>query len=87
MDKKLLKLMIEALEDVEDGLSGMTCNDWEFPRQWSKEDRELFARTYWEAEGWPEEHDPERPSISNSTAVKLVLLKMKSGELTHVGDG
>ena len=46
MGKHEWKLLLTFLEDYSDKLSTAGSNDWDFPENWTKEDREQFLKEY-----------------------------------------
>ena len=51
-------LAADLLKEVGQEYSNHVCNDWEFPADWSLEDRQDFVKAYHDYNGDPEEFDP-----------------------------
>lgn len=58
MNEKTLLLVSDLLELASDELSNNGCNDWDFPKGWTKAEKQEFVRSYHEWNGDPEEYDP-----------------------------
>lgn len=61
MKKKELLLAAKLLDESADIYSNNGCNDWEFPKTWSQEERRAFMREYHEWNGDLDEFDPSLP--------------------------
>ena len=55
--KKLVKAM---LGDYSDMLGNRCCNHWEFPKDWSHEEKSEFCKGYHDWNGDPEEFSEDR---------------------------
>ncbi|MBV9186627.1 MAG: hypothetical protein JO093_13480 [Acidobacteria bacterium] len=64
MTPKELDLAADMLSDYADKLSNASCNDWEWPEEWTQEEAKDFAARLWswftddgsafpERDGWP----------------------------------
>jgi len=47
------------LEEYSDALSCSSCNDWEFPIDWTLQDKQEFVKAAHEWNGDPEEYDKD----------------------------
>lgn len=57
------KLIASMLEDYSCLISRNICNDWNFPDDWTLEQRKEFCIAYHNWNGDPEEFDPENLTL------------------------
>ncbi len=73
-----LRLAADFLRELADRMSNDRCNDWEYPEDWSGDERREFVRQYHEFNGDPEEFDPTRTRLANFCAVALLAHKLRA---------
>lgn len=59
MTNKELKLAGELLDKASDVYANYGCNDWEFPPDWTLEERRTFVKEYHDYNGSPDDYDPD----------------------------
>jgi hypothetical protein len=59
MNMKWAKLCGQLLRQASEEFSNHGCNDWNFPPDWTLEERQEFVKAMHEDNGSPEEYDPE----------------------------
>ena len=77
MNIKELKLVIGFLEQLSDKMRNAGCNDWDFPKDWTHEERYTFVKEFCDLNGDPEEFDPERLILHDYCAVGLLKYKLR----------
>ena len=78
MDAKLSMLAAKFLDDHSRKLGNEGCNDWEFPDDWTIQERRDFVSGSCAANGTPEEYDPENLVIPDFSAVDYLAHLLKS---------
>lgn len=76
-----MELIRDMLEDYSDRLSNDCCNDWDFPKDWTVEEKQLFLKQYHAWNGDPEEYDPKRLYIGNSSVAAFLAYRV--GQKNH----
>lgn len=74
---KALTLAGEMLREYAERLSCDGCNDWLFPQDWSTQDKEAFVQAFHAWNGDPEEFDPKRLVLGNSSVAGLLSAVLK----------
>lgn len=74
---KALTLAGEMLREYAERLSCDGCNDWFFPQDWSTQDKEAFVQAFHTWNGDPEEFDPKRLVLGNSSVAGLLSAVLK----------
>lgn len=69
---KELTLASKMLEDAAEVYSNHGCNDWSFPLDWTKKEREEFVRGYHEWNGDPENFDSLRLHLTDSAVMSYL---------------
>lgn len=59
MNKKWLKLASDMLEQYSDKLATNVCNDWNFPKDWKKADKQQLVKSMNEDNNTAHEYDPD----------------------------
>lgn len=57
MNTKERALAAEMLQLASDSYANHGCNDWEFPKDWTRKERQQFIRDFQEWNGDPEERE------------------------------
>jgi hypothetical protein len=60
---KWLALAAQLLEEASDQYSNHVCNDWDFPADWTIEERREFVRQMYEWNGNPEDIDQDHLDV------------------------
>jgi hypothetical protein len=63
MKNKWLKLAGDLLEKGSDLLSNKSCNDWDFPADWSEEEKIEFVQSMFQQNGNPQEFDSSNLNV------------------------
>ncbi len=63
MTPKQRALAAALLDQYSDDLGNRSCNDWDFPENWTPEEVADFCKGAEEQNGTPEEFDPHDPSL------------------------
>lgn len=75
--KKEMEMAISMLDGYSDYLSVQVCNDYEFPSNWSDEEKTKFTKDYHEWNGDPEEY--KYGDILNCDFAAALFLAFKLG--------
>jgi hypothetical protein len=59
MNEQHKKLAAAMLSEYANALGNKCCNDWNFPEDWTTQEKEEFCKGYHEWNGDPEEFTPE----------------------------
>jgi hypothetical protein len=62
---KTLALAAQFLTDHADRLGNDGCNDWEFPADWTEQERIDFVKGFHQHNGDPENFNPDRLVLPN----------------------
>jgi hypothetical protein len=82
LSHKTLLLASQFLDDHADRLSNDGCNDWEFPADWTVEEKTEFVKGYHEWNGDPEEFNPNWLCLPNfAVAAFLSAILKRTSEL------
>ena len=85
MNNKAKLLAAQMLNDYCDSLSDNCCNDWEYPDDWTLEEKQKFNKDFHEWNGDPEEYDSEflsLPDFSVAGFLAATLEAMVTTKLT-----
>ena len=74
---KALTLAGELLRDYAERLSCDGCNDWDFPKDWTTQDKEAFVKAFHDWNGDPEEFNPQRLILGNSSVAGVLSAVLK----------
>lgn len=77
LSQKERSVLLDFLEDYSGVLSRRICNDWNFPDDWTTEERENFCRAYHEWNGDPGEYDPKHLHLPDGAVVDFLAFKLK----------
>lgn len=77
MNKKLIKLASELLENHSDVLSNRSCNDWDFPEDWTLEEKQAMVKEIAELNGNLKEYDPQMLYLSDWQVASFLSSKLK----------
>lgn len=77
MRTKEIELISEMLADYSRRLSRDGCNDWDFPKDWTIKEKQLFLKQYHAWNGDPEEYDPKRLHIRNSSVAAFLSYRVR----------
>ena len=77
MNKKELELAAKMLEQLSEILSNRGCNDWEFPEDWSDEEKTALIKDYHDYNGDPEEFDDQHIWLQDDSAAMILAEKIK----------
>lgn len=72
MNAKELSLLIPFLDDYEQQLS----NNWEFPENWSIEEKRAFVKAYHDYNGDPHEYDENDLTLPDFAVVAFLASKL-----------
>jgi hypothetical protein len=75
-EKKLAAKMLNKLSDI---LGNNSCNDFDFPEDWSKQERQLFIAEYHIENGDPEEFDYNCINLQDFCVADLLADKLREG--------
>lgn len=71
MNKKYLLLASKMLSEYGDILGNQCCNDWNFPDDWSTEEKIEFMKLYHEYNGDPEEFSEDHLHLADFCVADL----------------
>ena len=75
---KWLKLTGELLKVASYEFSDHICNDWNFPEDWSNEEKIEFVKAMYEDNGNPEDFDPNHLHVPDWLVMSFLGSKLKS---------
>jgi len=81
VNEKTLLLAADFLKLASDELSNNGCNDWDFPKGWTKSEKKEFVKSYYEHNGTPEEYDPNDLTLPDWAAASYLSYLVK--EFAH----
>ncbi len=76
MNAKEQKLAAKMINDYSDKLSNNGCNDWDFQKDWSEQEKRTFIREYHDWNGDPEEYDQNSLFIQNDSVAAFLASKL-----------
>lgn len=78
MKPQWMKLAGELLELAKNEFANHGCNDWEFPNYWTIEEKQEFVKAMHDANGTPEEYDPERLRVPDWWVMSFLAKQLKA---------
>lgn len=78
MNTKEMLLAASLLNDYSDALGNRGCNDWEFPADWTQQERIAFVREYHEWNGDPEEFSAAFLHLPDFAVAAFLSYKIRS---------
>ena len=76
MTRKERYLIAQFLNDFSDVLAHRNCNDWDFPADWSREEKISFIRAYHRWNGDPEEFNEDRLILQDDCVASFLASKI-----------
>ena len=76
MNNKCNLLAAQMLNDYCDSLSDNCCNDWEYPEDWTLEEKQQFNKDFHDWNGDPEEYDSEFLSIPDFSVAGFLAAQL-----------
>jgi len=76
MNKKEKQLIINFLGELSESQSNAGCNDWNFPEDWTEEEKQSFAKEFYEFNGTPEEYEGDY-DLADFCVVDVLAEKLK----------
>lgn len=76
MNHKELILAAEFLEQHSDDLSDNGCNDWEYPDDWTEQEKIDFCRKYHSFNKSPEDFDPDDLTLPDFAVASFLAHKL-----------
>ena len=80
MNSKEKLIAAEMLESLSNKMADSCCNDWNFPINWSEDEKATFVREFHEWNGDPEEFDPGYLVLSDFCVASFLSSKMLDDE-------
>lgn len=77
MQNKRLILAADFLDLLIEKLFFAGCNDWEWPEDWSKSERNQFAMEYYQLIGHPEDYEPGM-DLTDNEATRLLADELRN---------
>jgi len=79
---KWIQLAGQLLEVAAKQFANHGCNDWEFPPDWSEEDKRELVSAMYTQNGDPENYDPTQPRVPDWWGMSFLgsQLKLLKGE-------
>lgn len=78
MNHKELILAAEFLEQHSDDLSDNGCNDWEYPDDWTEQEKIDFCREYHNFNKSPEDFNPEDLTLPDFAVASFLAHKLSN---------
>ena len=76
LNAKEKALLGQMLDEYSERLSNDGCNDWEWPEDWTPEERAAFCRESYLDDEWDESDIPNPPVLDNTSVVELLRKKL-----------
>lgn len=76
MNDKEIKILLMFLDELGDRFGNDGCNDWNFPSDWTKEEKIKFNKEFWTLNGSPEEFDEKHLHMMNTMVLELLKKKL-----------
>lgn len=73
-----LSLAAKLLDDMSDHYANHGCNDFDFPADWTKEQRAVFVKEFHDFNGDPEEYNPKFLRLEDFAAMGFLAHKLRS---------
>lgn len=83
MKTKWLKLAGQFLRIASNELSNHGCNDWDFPDDWTKEEKQEFVQAMHLDNKSPEEYDPENLNVPDWWVAAFLSNSIKKMEFKN----
>ena len=77
-NKKELELLMKFLDELDDVFSCAGCNDWDFPADWTNEEKIKFVKEFHNYNGDPEEFDEEFLHMADFSVLGLLKKKLEN---------
>ena len=77
LNKKELALAADMLGKLHDVMARSICNDFEFPEDWTPNEKTQFVKEYHDVNGDPEEYVEGSDYIADFSVVYLLEQKIK----------
>ena len=77
MDNKEKKLIISFLKELSNNMGNAGCNDWNFPDDWSHEEKLSFVMDYHVFNNFPEDFDKNNLNLPDFCVVDLLAHKLE----------
>ena len=83
MNKKELLLAAKMLDMYSKSLGNNTCNDFDFPSNWTEDEKKSFVFDYHEWNGDPEEFSEKHLSLPDFAISSFLAVKLDNTEPTN----
>lgn len=80
MNEQHKKLAAAMLSDYADILGWNACNDWDFPENWTNQEKAEFCKGYHDWNGDPEEFDPDCLILPDYAAAEYIAHLLTQSE-------
>ncbi|MBL4886752.1 MAG: hypothetical protein JKY95_19775 [Planctomycetaceae bacterium] len=77
MNNKCNLLAAQMLADYCDKLSDNCCNDWEYPDDWTLEEKQKFKKDYHDWNGDPEVYDDDHLNLPDFAVAALLSAQLE----------
>lgn len=77
VNKKELELAARFLKYYAEELGSNGCNDWNFPKDWTEEEKTKFVKDFHDFNGDPEEFDPDHIFLQDYCVASFLSNKLK----------
>ncbi len=77
LNKKETMLAAVFLDQLSEKMGSSCCNDWEFPEDWSIDEKKLFVKEFHDWNGDPEEYDENCLSLPDFCVAGFLSEKLK----------
>jgi len=81
MREKVLSVAASLLDTASEAFSNRICNDWDWPSDWSEDERRRAFRLYHEWNGDLDEVDDEEEPLFNDWIAMLFCAAVLRGEI------
>jgi hypothetical protein len=78
MNQKEKKVAAELLRTASEQFSNHGCNDWNYPKDWTEDEKLQFVREYHEWNGDPEDFDPEFLFLQDWAVMSFLAHKLEN---------
>lgn len=76
MEKHEFELAAKLLDQASDRFGSDICNDWDFPAEWTLEQKQKFVKEAHEWNGDPEEYNPNFLHMPNFFVMGFLAAKL-----------
>lgn len=77
LNQNELEILDQFLDELSDRFRNDGCNDWDFPKNWTEEEKRKFVKEFHAWNGDPEEYNPNFLVLMNFSALSMIRRRLK----------